>query len=92
MSQSQLCVSCAHLEERVSRRWYWCDKQNDWTSLATSCDEYAPPATMPSRRRCRCTSAARASIGPRSASIGSSLEPQPPQGGCGFLVLSAPQE
>lgn len=42
MSQPQLCVSCAHLEERVSRRWYWCDKQNDWTSLATSCDDYAP--------------------------------------------------
>lgn len=45
MSQPQLCVSCAHLEERVSRRWYWCDLQNDWTSLATSCDEYAPLST-----------------------------------------------
>lgn len=43
MSQPQ-CVSCAHLEERVSRRWYWCDKQSTWTSLATSCDEYAPLA------------------------------------------------
>lgn len=44
MTQTQLCANCAHLEERVSRRWYWCDKQNDWTSLATSCDEYAPLA------------------------------------------------
>lgn len=44
MSQPQACVSCAHLEERVSRRWYWCDKQNDWTSLATCCDDYAPLA------------------------------------------------
>lgn len=44
MSDTQQCVSCAHLEERVSRRWYWCDKQSDWTSLATSCDDYRPIA------------------------------------------------